>query len=146
MMMESIRYFSNLKRFFRYFPREQFYIILYEWFQRSNSMVFQNTCKFLGIKEIPVPSYKYNKLSQPRNQWIRKGIELIPLHIRFALRNNLPSSIVERTRRTVLALMKQPIAPQPIPSQQRQRLLKLLRPEIEKTEKLLGVDLSSWKK
>jgi hypothetical protein len=143
-------YASNLKRWFAVFPRSNFLITLYEDLRERPQAYLDSISDFIGIGKVTLAGHKERRYlinsfeREPRSFKLAQNAR----HLRIRLR--------ERDwNRTVNLLARMGVwgwcaggGPKflPLSPQQDARLRELYLPEIEALEKLVGYDLSGWKR
>lgn len=146
-------YYRQLRRYYDLFPGENIKVCLFEDIKNDAEGLIKDVERFLGLREFVPPdmSAGMNPTRQQKYPWVRKvcgplywlkgtnmGHKLLEIPFisaikdaagRFVLRNTL-----EDVRRPLMS------------ESTRQYLAGLFRDDIEKLEKLLGRDLSVWKR
>lgn len=152
-------YYKQLKVYYDLFPKEQIKVVLMEDIKNNSKKVLKELYAFVGVNPdfIPKDIFKRSNVARKRKYKSFKLIlqnayvpsikylkEKVPTFIRLIKFFGFGkiSSIVEYIDgQNVTSLEKEKIK-----DETRAMLLKILLPDIEKTEKLIGRDLSAWKK
>ncbi len=144
------RYAFHLSDWFERFGRERVFVCLYDDLSATPQRYLDRICDFIGIAKIPLETIPglHNKVHtierQPRSHKLAQNAR----HVRVWLN-------VNRAYRTVNLLERAGVwgfcfgggAPYPsLTPEQDARLRERFLPEVEATEKLLGLDLSAWKR
>lgn len=149
-------YYKNLSRYYKIFPKENVKVVLVDEIDEKSLKTMQGIYEFLGVGKNFVPSVinkTVNKTSKPKYQFLAtlrekasetaiymKKNNLLPvLNILRALKLNKVSWYIwEKNRIEVdkIALSKE----------EKEELMKIFLPDINKLEKLIEKDLSAWKR
>jgi hypothetical protein len=136
-------YFTHLSRYLRYFPWENFLILIYEELKEDGQRAVSDCFEFLGVDSQFVPG----ALSTRAN----KGIDVSIFHHRvWNLRRSIESlpKGIERplasVGRHVFELLPKRRSREPLVQDLRQELLSEFMPDIRQLESLLDRDLSIW--
>jgi len=134
-------YYVELKRYLKYFHRDQMHISLFEDLSAHTEQVFSSIFKFLNVddKFVPDASRPHNASGIIRNPlirflWTRSG------NIRVALR----SVIDERVRHNMFEWLIRDLKKVDFPPELRIELTEYYREDIEKLQGLIDRDLSHW--
>jgi hypothetical protein len=136
-------YYTQVKRYFDLFPREQIKIYLQEDLKANPIGLLQDIFHFLNIDSnfVPDVSVKHNITSFPKNNY---------LNLFFARKNGiksiLKSIIPNQLRQELSGKLRQynRLKPSPLTPEIRQRFSQLCKEDILKLENLIDRDLSSW--
>lgn len=134
---EGLRYVEaalaaeKLERFFAAFGRERVRVILYENFRRDNAGVYREVLEFLEID----PDFA------PELDPARAAAKIQEMAIR-QLRRTDPR-VRRRMNREGIKQHASPVR-EPMPSEVRERLREIFRPEVARLGELLDRDLSHW--
>jgi len=142
-------YARQLRAVFRYFPREQVKVMLFEDLKREPLQVLDNLFSWLGIEQgfVPDMSIKNKTRGRVRYKWLARLTVGSPNSstIRSMGKVILPYPLRTAIRRRLAEWNRVP-APKPeFPDVLRQRLREYYRDEIFDLEHLLGMDLAVWK-
>lgn len=137
-------YYTQLKRYFDLFDRQQIRVYLYEDFKRDNQSVLQDIFRFLGVDETFTPdvSARYWTSGIPKSKILHSfllGQGRLKSVLRLVLPQTLRSSIFKQ-------LKARNLSRPPLPSHVREQLLEAYRPDILGLQDLLQRDLSGWLK
>jgi hypothetical protein len=140
-------YAERLKKYFDTFPRNQFFIFLYENWRANNQKILREIFKFLNVDpNIPVDTnIHFNVGSTARIPAIASFLhKQTPLKniLEAILRPLLPKSIRYRIWSYITGLNQKP-APMLDP-QLRKELLEFYRQDILALQDLIAMDLSHW--
>ncbi|CAM3257930.1 sulfotransferase family protein [Rhodothermus bifroesti] len=137
-------YAQQLMRYMTHFPPENMKIIRYEHFRDDPERVVRDLLGFLKVDsevELPVDQ-RYNVSWVPRWRWLQQVFGQ-PRGLKKVVRSVVPSEVRRwlRHRLEVINRHRPPMSPAA-----RRLLLEIYLPEIEALERLLGWDLSDWKR
>lgn len=157
-ILEFGLYAEQLRRYFEYFPRENFYIISQERLLNNKEKNIEDVCNFLGVDS--------NKLRKTYENKVNEGVYSLPrirLHqIVHSLRNVVsPDGMRSHPRRGSLARTKKSIGyailvfdkmfarlisnKQPsLNAEMRTRIQEFYKDDLTDLELLLGADFSNW--
>jgi len=140
-----VAYATQLRRFYRAFPAEQIHVILYEDLARDPDAVYQRTLAFLGLPPWPLPRYEQVN-ARKRNRSARLGRLLghPPPAVRRAA-HCLPDAWRRWLGRRLVALNTRQASGEAPDPEAVARIRRVVAPEIEQLEAMLGRDLSAWK-
>jgi hypothetical protein len=138
--LDGGHYASHLNRYFACFPREQLRIVFSEALIRDRDRVVRELWRFLGVADnarLPAVSAVNEAI----------GFGARPL-LRFAratglmrLRHRLPDALKASVKTRLSSLGRRP----PLTPATRQRLLEYFEPHTRELERLLSVELPSWR-
>lgn len=133
-------YYEQVKRFTNMFAREQILIFSYDNWRRDNQRVLNRMFSFLGVETMSLSLQTQNapKLT-PRLPLLQLAIEIT--HLRYLQRRVLPEKL-----RAALKTLWYSKAEKGPTSDDRKHLLPYFADDIDKLERLTGMDLSSWKR
>lgn len=144
---DTVRYASQIERYFKVFGRERVRVILYENFARETGRVYRETCRFLEIDEEFEPSLRViNARKRVRSQTVREFLRRPPAPARLFLRamglrpdrNGGYKGWLRRLNSTSRSL-------RPLDPALRERLQREFEPEVRRASELLGRDLNHWR-
>ncbi len=139
---------EHLEPYLARFPRERIFVALYDDLQRDPRALLRDIYRFLGVDADFVPQSLAAKplaASAPRNRLLSRAAKRTATWLRrrdqhwlLGLGKNslLARRLLTRRLRDDEALVLSP--------QTRARLLDLYRPHMERTQRLIGRDLSAW--
>lgn len=139
------RYAEQLGAWLEYFPRRQMHLIRYERFRDAPRSVLVEACRFLDVeaKNFEGLTKRVNVSGVPRSRLLQRIL--------------IGDGLIKRVARPLLpAWLRRPVwqvlmrrntrrTPARLPFELETRLRDRFRPEVERLEKLLGWDLTSWK-
>lgn len=140
--LEVGKYYSQVKKYFDMFSRNQVHVILYDDYKRDPAAVMQKLFAFIGVDagfSLDM-SLKYNEAGVPRfgklNYWLTQtGI--------YGLSKKLfPDSLKSRIKSLIYTKDNIPV----ISADEKKWLINYYTEDVEKLEKLLGVSLQNWLK
>jgi len=137
-------YFKNLSRYFELFPAQNIKIILYDNFRQNPQEVLNEICEFLEISKFELEDIKEHNVTMiSNNQSIDSVVNAIS-HLK--IKKYLPDSLKSAAKsfQTFINRLNQEKI-KPLEDEQRQKLNQIFKSDIEKLEKLIGLDLSVWK-
>lgn len=137
-------YYTQLKRYYDRFPRENIAIFTFDDFKREPTGVLTQVYDFLGVSSnfMPDMSVKYNVSGQPRVKALHQFL-IRPNRLKNWARPLLPLSL-RRWLGTTTKKWNIVATKEPVPAAIRQELQALFTPEIEKLQALTGLDFSNW--
>lgn len=135
------RYHHFLTGYFDRFPREHIRIFLFEDLQADAGALLEDLFGFLGVDRTvrPDTSGRYNRSGVIEHP-LRRFVWTRTVRLRTALRPYLPAAVrdagrIVQGRRLVRA---------PLDPELRARLVRVLRPDVERLQDLVDRDLSGW--
>jgi len=138
-------YYTHLRRFLDLFPREQIYINLMEEMKVDFKSSLVGIFNFLNLEACDI---KDEGAKNVATMFRNRSLDSLIRKVRAAkrLKRMIPSSIRSRGARIwKLNVMESFKAPD-LTNDQRRYLEEIFLPEIEGLEKMMGMDLSLWKK
>jgi hypothetical protein len=144
---EIAAFAPQIERYLRVFPREQIQILLYDDLARSAEECYFSVVDFLGIRRIPLNSYRIrNAYKAPRSTAFAGMVQRPPGVVRFFL--NLLPPYVRRAvlEKSLLLLNTRRVTRTPIRPEFKRRLFEEFAPGIRDLERLIDRDLSMWLK
>ncbi len=148
--VDHSRYVMQLKRYFRYFSRQQMLILFYEDIAASPHVLLDAVYQFLGVDRqyrSAMAERRVNpSLGAPRvgvlDRWLRRGAATLRSAGLARLVWRLGRSrVVESVRR----LNSRPLTPQPLSAETLAALHQSFAPEVRATADLIGRDVpASW--
>jgi sulfotransferase family protein len=137
-------YYSQLKRYYDRFPREQIGVWLYEDLESDPQRVLQEVFAFLGVDQTFVPdmSIRHKVAGTPRSKALHAALTQ-PNAAKALVKRLLPSRVRGHLYGT---LMQKNIVShrEELQPAVRRRLQTLYRSDVESLSNLLGRDLSAW--
>jgi len=150
--IEQGLYATHLNRWLEYFDQDQIHIVLFDQLKNDPAAVERELYEFLQIEVLnnhellakSNPSYVYRSkgMEQARRSVLKliRGLKLETLYRRLVAMSGLQSAYRKMNRTSPQQLIPQ------IQDVTLDDLAERFMPEIIALEKLLGIDLSSWKK
>lgn len=135
-------YYSQVKRYFDAFSKENVHIIWYSDFKKDAEKEVQKVFKFISVNSYYKVNFEnvHNRFSMPKSKVIRKIYSIV--WFRKLLSFLLPSTIVRFIRSTLFKKENKPR----ITTKLRKILTEYYLDNICKLESLLSINLSEWKK
>ena len=136
-------YYTQLKRYFYLFNRNQIKVYLYDDFKANSISVVQDIYRFLGVDNTFVPntSQKHNVSGIPRNKALHQFLKQSnPL--RGLLHSLVPAQLRQQVKTNLINLnlrKNQPLSPEV-----RKQFIEEYREDIIKLQDLIQRDLSHW--
>lgn len=139
LFLELGHYDEQIEHYYKYFPRNQVHVIIYEEWKLRRQKTIEELIAFLDISPMDHPEQKtYNAGEIPRfvrfNQWIHR------MGLRQYLADRLPPAIKEKLRAWYL----KPKEKDSLTSEGRSFLKEYYEPRIRRLEEILERDLSIW--
>ncbi|MDP0501338.1 MAG: sulfotransferase domain-containing protein [Verrucomicrobiota bacterium JB022] len=140
---ETGHYGDQIERFLQYFPREQLLLFTTEMLKDLPAVVRQ-CYEFLGVDPAFQPDYDItmNVSGLAKNQGLNDFLGA-PHPLKDALKKVLPLSLGRKIKGWISQRNLTPMPP--CPSDVAAELRAYYRPQVDKTERLTGLDLSAWK-
>jgi len=141
-------YATLLERYLPLFDRERILLLLTDELRRDPAAAAARLFAFLGVDPAPardLPRDARNPSAGSRSRRLNRWLTLHPLG---PLKERLPRGLARaasRVRRSLVELNTVRRSAEPLPRPLRLELIGLLREEIERTERIVGRDLSSWR-
>jgi hypothetical protein len=135
-------YYTQLKRYFDVFPREQLQIHLYQDFCADRAGVLRDVLRFLEVDETLLPdiSEEYNVTAVPRSRFMNAALNR-QTRLKPIVRACLPS----KSRKRLLNWLNRMNSKRPrLAPEIRAELIEGYREDILKLQDLIGRDLSAW--
>ncbi len=145
--MERIRYADQVQRYLELFPRDNVRIFLYDDFLLSNETVFNEVLSFLQLPEDPSVTFGiHNQSVRVRSKDARNALyNLSTGSGRLAgLQKFIKRTTPAKARKAVLNWVYHHLIFKPVPTlnpDTRDRLKRIVLPEVIKLQNLLGTDL-----
>lgn len=141
--LEMGNYYSQLKRVYDFFPKDQVAIYLYDDYKFDKKSVMKDMYAFLGVDTnfFPETDKKVNEAGLPRFKYLNYFIAQTGF-----LRKWARSVLGERGKKIVSKMMYSADNLPKITSEEREYLINYYREDVEKLSSLLGKDLSHWLK
>ncbi len=135
-------YYSQVKRYFDEFSKENVHIIWYSDFKKDAEKEVQKVFKFIGVDSDYKVNFEsvHNSFTMPKNKIIRKIYSVVWL--RKLLLFFFPSSMVRFIRSTLFIKGNKPR----ITTKSRKIFTEYYQEDICNLEELLSINLSEWKK
>ena len=132
-------YWLDLSRYFELFPREHIHVILFEELIRDPAAAARGVYEFLGVDPHFVPDFAVqNAGGMPRNVLLYRSFD--------GLRKLLKSAgVTSRAARNASAKLRRGLLTRvPLDPLLRRQILEVCRDDIQRTQQLIGRDLSDW--
>jgi hypothetical protein len=147
-MIDTVRYAMQLDQYLSLFPRESFLLITLEEFQEDPGAVLRRICRFLGVDE----NFEFARASERYNSgeafeiptWLAKVltegalvpwlVARTPRGLRYRVRALLPR----------LARRRAALGRHRLTDGERARLLEDIAPDLDRLERVYGVDVGRW--
>lgn len=144
---EIPRYFTQLQRYLRVFPRERIHVVLYDDLQRDPGRVYREVLRFLGVDERFVPDFRiYNPARNVRSPRLQRFLAASAPAGRW-IASRAPAGVSRRLRQWYGVLSSANVSGRPRPAlapETRARIDAQVAPEIDAVAEFLGRDLSHW--
>ena len=139
-------YAAHIERFLAHFSREQLLCQRYEELRRDPRAFLDELLVFAGVEPGLPASALHQEVNPagPRHSLFNPGFYLAQTR-RFLERLGVPRQAVENARDRVPALRGRAEYERGVPLELHRALLDVVEPEIAALERLLGLDLSSWR-
>jgi hypothetical protein len=144
-------YYKNLKKYYDLFPKENILVLLFEDINQNREQTLERLYKFLGVDEkfrSPALYERVNQTVVPRSMTIHK---LTRFFITLTRETKLIKAIAHSPIMNEIIyhgykkINGKKVSRPVLFGQTRQTLSDFFHADIEKLEKLIGRDLSSWK-
>lgn len=133
---ERIKYVKNLKRYLKYFPKDQIKIIIFEKFIEKTDKTMSEILSFLSIKNnVNIQVKNKNPSRTPRNKFLFHAFHN-PKFKKF-VKESLPDSDFSRIKNVFNKLFLKKASKSKLPEGTRQNLKKEIKTEVVKLNKLL---------
>lgn len=149
---ERVKYAEHLRRFYRYFDRDQVKVFIYEDFKQDNAAIYEELLRFLGVDPTfrPPAFEKHNKSLKLKSKRAQRLVDNLSFGrgvfapIKTAIKTVLPQSIRGWLIRTAYDHFI--FKPKPTIDPDLERRLKAkFRPEVKAFGELIGQDMvSKW--
>jgi len=150
--IERSMYYPLLKRYFDLFPRRNIKVILFDEIKKDSRAVIKDLYSFLDVDSSFVSKDidgKVNVAREVKYKFLNETLKVIL----GSLKNIVPKTLRPSARvvgssitETFLKFNVQPLEKESMEDETKKGLLEIFRPDIEKTGKLIGRDLSAWSK
>jgi hypothetical protein len=147
-LIRSRFYDFQLNQYFKYFPRNQIKIVLYEDL-KENEKLFESIFKFLEIDHsyLPDTNKKYNvEPAAGQRSLILKYAQRLPIKWKARLVQIIPEKIISRLQKTITYQNDTQQLPAKCPEDAKKYMFPILQPHIIELQKQLGRDLKEWLK
>jgi Sulfotransferase domain len=139
-------YYSQLKRYFDTFDREQIRVYLYEDLSDSPISTMQDAFQFLEVDDSFAPdvSLRRNVSGNPKYKTLDRLLRR-QSRVKYAVKIYLPARLRWRLSRTFDELKtRNLVEPPPIRPEVRRQLIEVYREDVLRLQELLARDLSWW--
>ena len=144
------RYYGSIKRYLKYFQREQIKICLYQDLKEKPNLLLENICQFLDLDTKLLDNQtvqKYNLGGIPKNQLIYKSVESLHTTFNQTLLPFMPEKLLNPLKSIYTDMKTRNLAQAPpLPQEIRQQLINIYREDILHLQDFLQRDLSPWLK
>lgn len=130
-------YFSQIQRYFEFFPKEQIRIYSYEEFKKNNQIIIEDICKFLELPVISIDTNNNaNKAMVFKNNYLRKTYtKLRPL-----LGKVIPSNLKTKIKKYIYTTKDMPH----LSKNEKKILNQYFLDDIKQLNKITSINLSNW--
>ncbi|MGM0442280.1 MAG: sulfotransferase family protein [Elusimicrobiota bacterium] len=135
-------YGEYIERYLKFFPREQILCQLFEDLEVNPGSFLNRLYEFIGVEADFKPSVIYEKCNAAKRKETFLNLHITSRISKF-VKKYVPFLGKEKVIKKYLSGKAEYY--EGIPNDLYNSLLKICIPEIEKTENLLGIDLSQWK-
>jgi hypothetical protein len=148
--IDQSRYFSHIKRWLQFFPKEQMLILLFDDLRENPEQFAKEIYSFIGVDADFIPSSLDTKVNEgfiPRSRAVHR---IVPQLTKFIRSIGLGSIVDHLKAAGVKHKMKETNNEQPDPTdftlsnETKTNLQSILHHEINELSKLLDRDLSCW--
>ena len=135
-------YYSQIKRYFDVFGKENIHIIWYSHFKKNTLSEVEKVFDFLNLKSTHSIDFNkiHNSFSMPKNNFIRKIYSVVWL--RKLLTILIPTTCVSFLKSSLFNKGNKPA----ISNETRNKVSSYFEKDIENVENLLSVNLERWRK
>lgn len=141
------RYYTQLQRYLRLFPRERVHVVLYDDLQRDPGEVYRKVLGFLDVDDRFMPDFRvYNPARNVHSPRLQRLLGAHGPASRW-IASRAPAGLSRRLQGWYRALRSANVSGQPrpaLPPRVRARIDAHVAPEIDALADLLGRDLSHW--
>lgn len=144
---DVVRFSEQIERYFKVFGRDRVHVIRFDDLKTDVQSVYRKTLEFLGVDANFTPTFEIvNPNKQPKYLWLRNLVRHPPNFVRRIAKIIVPGYWTRRILVDKINLANSKTMVRDILDPDlRIQLKQEMRPEVERLEKLLGWDLSSWK-
>jgi len=144
-------FFKHLSRYYDFFDENQIYVMLLDDVKRDSVKAVTDLYHFLKVKSDFVPliiKEKVNSTPMTKNMSFKKVINIIFKRVSPLLTEKMKLSLVSNNflYRVYQKVNQNKVKYPPMDRNLRKELIEYYRNDIKKLEKLIGRDLSKWKK
>jgi len=134
-------YSKQIQRYQDNFPAGQILIVPFEELRDQAQKTYNNICLFLGVQIATLPNQQQlNQAAMPRmnklNLWLTQS------GVKKDLGKLIPTNLKERVKKFYYTDVNLPS----LTNEDRKFMLDIFREDIERTERITGMDLSDWLK
>ena len=144
------RYYGSIKRYLKYFQREQIKICLYQYLKEEPNLLLENICQFLDLdtKLLNNQTVQKNNLGGvPKNKLIYKSVESLHTTFNQTLLPFMPEKLLNPLKSIYTEMKTRNLAQAPpLPQEIRHQLIDIYREDILHLQDFLQQDLSLWLK
>lgn len=145
-------YFQQLERYYALFPKENILVLLFDDLLTDSQKVLDSAIDFLGIPAFSIENTadSVNVTGEPRVVWISRlyasGKYFLRKYKMLGLLKILNKLGIAQITNEIRKKNVKPFTEKPrMPEAIRDEIVEYYRADIEKTEEMLGRDLSAWK-
>ena len=144
-------YDEQIQMIYKYFPKENVKIVLYEDLNKSSLKVCQDVFQWMGVDVSFVPNVekKYNETKKAKSQFLTNFINFLRSNnnvIKKVAKAVLPYSVFSKMGNSLVEYNKSEKKLEPIPQELYSFLHDFYQPHNENFERLTGINLSHWNK
>ena len=144
-------YYTHLSKWFQYFPKDQFYIIIVEELKNNADQIVENLYAFLGVDPLFKPFMLEKRIhtsSIPKNLQLEGSLRKASTFLRNYGFGNLidflKSKGLQHMTDKMLYAPDETVFP-PLKDETREKLMRHFEEENQKLENLINKDLSCWR-
>jgi len=139
LFIELGMYYNELKRYYDMFPENQIKVLLFDNLKKNPSATLLDCQQFLEIDVwLPETFETFNKATIPLHKGLNKFVTKWGL--KNGLKKYLPGNIQEKLKKEFFSASAQQV----IPKEGADFLKDIYSDDIEKTSRLIGMDLTPW--
>jgi hypothetical protein len=144
-------YSENLKMIYKYFPKEQVHVYLFEDLKKKPLKICKDIFKLLGIDDGFKPQVEvvHNKTKPVRSEWVADILKRLRQRdnpIKMFAKKVLPHRFFTRISYSLVEINKKDTGFSAMDTATRRDLEDFFRPYNKELQELTGIDLSSWER
>jgi hypothetical protein len=140
------RYYTQVEQYMQYFPRDRLLVVDQHDLKADRRGTLQEVFRFLGVDEsFESPTFDMERNTRSEKRVLNRVTKPLWDHVLGPPVRHLPEPTRERVRRRILLTLTRPIRERPeLTPAQRDRLVRVLQPEVDGLRRFTGKEFATW--